>query len=138
MIRAARMEVIPFTLPLGSGRGGSDATEVQVALADAEGVEGTGFTYSLTGALSGTARLLEGELPEVVVGSDLAFWPRTWQRVWQAGHRLGRGSVMPALSALDIAVWDLRPDGPGNRSTASSAPTTSRCRSTAVAGPRTG
>jgi L-alanine-DL-glutamate epimerase-like enolase superfamily enzyme len=105
------MEVVPFTLPLGAARGGSGATEVELALVrlrDGEGAEGTGFTYSLSGGLGGAVRLLEAELPELVIGSDLAFWPRTWQRVWQRGGRLGRGSVVPALSALDIAVWDLR------------------------------
>jgi len=105
------MEVMGLTLPLGGERGGSGATEVQLALVrlrDGDGAEGTGFTYSLTGGLAGAVRLLEAELPALVVGSDLAFWPRTWQRIAQRGSRLGRGSVMPALSAIDIAVWDLR------------------------------
>jgi L-alanine-DL-glutamate epimerase-like enolase superfamily enzyme len=110
-LTAAAMEVTGFTLPLGPARGGSGATEVQVArvrLRDGEGADGTGFTYALTGGMSGAVRLLEAELAEVVIGSDLAFWPRTWQRISQRGSRMGRGSVMPALSALDIAVWDLR------------------------------
>jgi len=105
------MEVTGFTVPLGSARGGSGATEVELAmvrLRDGDSAEGTGFTYALTGGMVGAVRLLETELPELVVGSDLAFWPRTWERLAQRGARLGRGSVMPALSAVDIAVWDLR------------------------------
>lgn len=98
-------------LPLGAARGGSGATEVQLALVavrDADGVEGTGFTYSL-GPGARAARALVDELAaDRVVGLDPLDWARTWHELWAVTHRLGRGVALAAISALDIAVWDLR------------------------------
>jgi hypothetical protein len=46
------MDVRLLRVPLGGARGGSGATEVDVAFvtcSDSDGRTGTGFTYSLTG-----------------------------------------------------------------------------------------
>jgi L-alanine-DL-glutamate epimerase-like enolase superfamily enzyme len=98
-------------IPLGAGRGGSGATKVDllhVTVVDDEGASGTGFTYALTGGADGVHALLAGTIRDLVVGCDLDHWPQRWQRVWDDTHRLGRGIALPALSAIDIAVWDLR------------------------------
>ncbi|QYN22657.1 mandelate racemase/muconate lactonizing enzyme family protein [Amycolatopsis sp. DSM 110486] len=98
-------------LPLGAGRGGSGATKVDlllVTVTDDEGATGTGFTYALTGGADGVHAVLTGTVRDHVVGADLDHWPRVWQRVRDDTHRLGRGLALPALSAVDIAVWDLR------------------------------
>lgn len=98
-------------IPLGAGRGGSGATGVdllRVGVTCDEGEHGTGFTYALTGGAEALHALLGETLPELVLGTDTDEWPRTWERVWQRTHRLGRGIALPALSAVDIAVWDLR------------------------------
>jgi L-alanine-DL-glutamate epimerase-like enolase superfamily enzyme len=98
-------------VPLGAGRGGSGATKVDlllVTVADEDGATGTGFTYALTGGAEGVHALLGGTVRDHVVGSELDHWPQTWQRVRDDTHRLGRGVALPALSAVDIAVWDLR------------------------------
>jgi L-alanine-DL-glutamate epimerase-like enolase superfamily enzyme len=98
-------------IPLGTGRGGSGATTVDlllVTVADDEGATGTGFTYVLTGGADGVHALLTGTVRAHTLGCDLDTWPRCWQRIWDITHRLGRGFALPALSALDIAVWDLR------------------------------
>lgn len=98
-------------VPLGAGRGGSGATKVDLLVAtvsDDEGGTGTGFTYALTGGAEGVHALLAGTVRDQVRGTELSHWPRTWQRVWDDTHRLGRGFALPALSAVDIAVWDLR------------------------------
>jgi L-alanine-DL-glutamate epimerase-like enolase superfamily enzyme len=90
------------TVPLGAARGGSGATQVDLLH------EGTGFTYSLTGGAEGVHALLGTTVREEVLGRPLDHWPRCWQSVWDRTHRLGRGVALPALSAVDIAVWDLR------------------------------
>jgi L-alanine-DL-glutamate epimerase-like enolase superfamily enzyme len=98
-------------IPLGAGRGGSGATKVDllhVTLTDRDGATGTGFTYALTGSADGVFALLHGTVGAHVRGSDLDYWPRTWQKVWDDTSRLGRGHALPALSAVDIAAWDLR------------------------------
>lgn len=98
-------------IPLGAGRGGSGATKVDlllVTVTDSDGATGTGFTYALTGGAEGVYALLEGTVREHVRGCDLDHWPQRWQRIWDDTHRLGRGLALPALSAADIAIWDLR------------------------------
>ncbi|MFC4943529.1 mandelate racemase/muconate lactonizing enzyme family protein [Pseudonocardia sp. GCM10023141] len=98
-------------IPLGAGRGGSGATKVDllhVTVTDDEGATGTGFTYALTGGADGVHALLGGTVGDHVVGVELDHWPQCWQWIWDDTHRLGRGVVLPALSAVDIAIWDLR------------------------------
>jgi L-alanine-DL-glutamate epimerase-like enolase superfamily enzyme len=98
-------------VPLGAGRGGSGATKVDlllVTVTDDEGAIGTGFTYALTGGADGVHALLTGTVRDQVLGTQPDHWPQVWQRIWDDTHRLGRGLAVPALSAVDIAVWDLR------------------------------
>jgi L-alanine-DL-glutamate epimerase-like enolase superfamily enzyme len=98
-------------IPLGEARGGSGATQVDllhVRLTTDDGLEGTGFTYALTGGAEGVHALLTTTVRESTLGCPLDSWPRCWQSIWERTHRLGRGVALPALSAVDIAVWDLR------------------------------
>jgi L-alanine-DL-glutamate epimerase-like enolase superfamily enzyme len=98
-------------IPLGAGRGGSGATKIDllhVTLTDEDGATGTGFTYALTGGADGVRALLDGTVRDHVLGCAVDHWPQRWQRIWDDAHRLGRGFALPALSAVDIAVWDLR------------------------------
>jgi L-alanine-DL-glutamate epimerase-like enolase superfamily enzyme len=98
-------------VPLGAARGGSGATELQVlhiTVRDADGGEGTGFTYALTGGLGGARAVLEDVIAPRAAGLPLERWEREWRELWALTHRLGRGAALPALSAVDIAVWDLR------------------------------
>lgn len=96
-------------VPLGKGRGGSGATDVEVILAEVtteEGLTGTGFTYALTGGASGVKKLIDDTLAEVMVGRSLLEWDMLWHAMWDKTHRLGKGVSLLAISALDIAVWD--------------------------------
>ncbi|GLZ38402.1 mandelate racemase/muconate lactonizing enzyme family protein [Actinokineospora sp. NBRC 105648] len=116
MSTIASLQTQVARIPLGAGRGGSGATEVALLLAtvtDDEGAVGTGFTYALTGGIEGVHALTAGIVRERVTGTRLDHWPRTWQDVWARTHRLGKGIALPALSAVDIAVWDLRANRAG-------------------------
>ncbi len=80
---------------------------VLVSVVDADGVRGNGFCYA--GAAGGEvvataiATLLAPLLPE----RDPFMVERLWQDMYQEALLHGRaGSVMRALSALDIALWD--------------------------------
>lgn len=112
----ARVRTRRLRVPFESARGGSGATAlevVHVTVALGHGVEGTGFTYSLTGGSESVHALLERTLAPRVVGVPVEAWDRTWHELWSLTHRLGRGVTLPALSALDIAVWDARAQAAG-------------------------
>ncbi|HZV74213.1 MAG TPA: mandelate racemase/muconate lactonizing enzyme family protein [Conexibacter sp.] len=111
MTSIAALDARLLRVPLGAARGGSGATQldvVLVTLTDSDGCAGTGFTYALTGGAEAVLTMVEATFREPVVGSSTADWDRTWERLRAATHRIGRGVSLPALSALDIAVWDLR------------------------------
>jgi L-alanine-DL-glutamate epimerase-like enolase superfamily enzyme len=96
---------------LGQGRGGSGATQVEliiVTLRLDNGNTGTGFTYALTGGGTSIKALIDDTLSEQVVGSSLLEWDAKWHQLWHMTHRLGRGVALPAISAIDIAVWDAK------------------------------
>ncbi|MCF7549468.1 mandelate racemase/muconate lactonizing enzyme family protein [Pseudonocardia sp. WMMC193] len=106
-----RAEVRLVDLPLGSARGGSGATRLQLALVtlvDADGAQGTGYSYSLGPGMGSVVALLEELHLPAVVGSDPDDWARGWYRMRDATHRLGTGIPLLATSAVDIAMWDLR------------------------------
>ncbi|MEO3886679.1 mandelate racemase/muconate lactonizing enzyme family protein [Nonomuraea sp. B5E05] len=98
-------------VPLGAARGGSGATSVQVLhviIYDTDGASGTGFTYALTGGIEGSLAIADKLYGPAITGMNPLDWDRVWHELCAATHRLGRGVALPALSALDIAMWDLR------------------------------
>jgi L-alanine-DL-glutamate epimerase-like enolase superfamily enzyme len=108
--RLDRVDARLVRLPLGAARGGSGATQldvVHVTVADSDGATGTGFTYAL-GPGGAALQAMVCAIREIVLGADIGRWARAWRQVWSMTHRLGRGVAIPALSAIDIAVWDLR------------------------------
>ncbi len=75
----------------------------------ADGSEGTGYTY--TGGKGGTAikALLERELVPFLLGKDGADIDGLYDGMWWHIHYVGRGGITAfAMSAIDIALWDLR------------------------------
>jgi L-alanine-DL-glutamate epimerase-like enolase superfamily enzyme len=110
-MRIVRVESVLLWVPFGAAIGGSGATGVQlihVTLTDSDGRQGTGFTYAMTGGGESIQTMVDEVLGPKLCGTELNGWDRLWHDLWAMTHRLGRGVALPALSALDIAVWDLR------------------------------
>lgn len=110
-MKIGKIETRSMVVPLGAARGGSGATSLQVLhvqVHDVEGLTGTGFTYSLTGGVEGARAIMDTTFTPQVMGLDPLQWDRAWHTLLDATHRVGRGVALSALSALDIAVWDLR------------------------------
>ena len=81
---------------------------VTVTLVDSEGRQGTGYTY--TGGRGGRAvwQLIDWDLREVIIGCEAGRISYTMDRLEKHVHYVGRGGVVSfALSAVDIALWDL-------------------------------
>lgn len=80
-----------------------------VRVVDAEGAEGLGYTYTVGRNGSAIAAILKDEMPEMLIGHDADCIESLWQRMWWGLHYGGRGGPpVLALSAIDIALWDLK------------------------------
>lgn len=80
-----------------------------VTVTDADGAQGIGYTYTVGRNGGAIQAILADEMPEILVGQDADLIEALWNRMWWALHYGGRGgpSVL-ALSAVDIALWDLK------------------------------
>ncbi len=83
---------------------------VTVRVRTSEGVEGLGYTYTVgkTGGAAIRAHL-QCDLRPLLIGEDPRRVEHLWQRMWQALHYVGRGGAATfAISAVDVALWDLK------------------------------
>jgi L-alanine-DL-glutamate epimerase-like enolase superfamily enzyme len=82
---------------------------ITVRLHDSDGVEGVGYTYTVGRNGGAVADILRREIPELIEDKEADDTEAIWLRVWWALHYGGRGGAsVLALSALDIALWDLK------------------------------
>jgi len=95
----------PTPEPEADGTYRWDATVAVVVQAIAGDVSGLGWTYS-TGA---AADLVPEHLEKVVVGKPVDDVTACWEAMHRECRNLGtRGLVMQMISAVDIALWDLK------------------------------
>jgi L-alanine-DL-glutamate epimerase-like enolase superfamily enzyme len=102
---------VPLSVTLSdSTHGEIKAFELStVRVRDADGAEGVGYTYTVGRNGGAIANILRREVPELVKGQPAEDTEAIWQRVWWGLHYGGRGGpTVLALSALDIALWDLK------------------------------
>jgi L-alanine-DL-glutamate epimerase-like enolase superfamily enzyme len=81
-----------------------------VRVRDSDGAEGLGYTYTVgkTGGPSIMALLTHDVVP-LLTGEDPRRIEHLWQKMWRALHYVGRGGIASfAISAVDIALWDLK------------------------------
>jgi len=74
-----------------------------------DGGMGVGYTY--TPGTGGTAihRLIEDDLAPLIIGSDPRRIEALWNKMWWGIHYVGRSGISSfAISAIDIALWDLK------------------------------
>ncbi len=111
----ARLEPALYRIPLPTVL--SDSTHgaiphfelLTVRVQDGSGAEGVG--YSVTVGRNGRAAYstLADEIAEIAAGADADMIEGLWQRIWWATHYGGRGGpAVLALSAFDMALWDLK------------------------------
>lgn len=102
---------VPLPVPLSDSTHGTMTSFelITARVRDADGAEGMGYTYTTGHNGGAVAHLLSREISELVAGEDADRIERLWQKVWWGLHYGGRGgpSVL-ALSALDVALWDLK------------------------------
>ncbi len=82
---------------------------ITTTVTTADGLSGTGYTY--TGGKGGYAikAMLEHDLQPVVLGKDAANIEEIYDFMEWHIHYVGRGGIASfAMSSLDIALWDLK------------------------------
>jgi L-alanine-DL-glutamate epimerase-like enolase superfamily enzyme len=102
---------IPLAVSLSdSTHGKINAFElVTCRVRDSDGAEGVGYTYTVGRNGGAVADVLRWEIPGLIEGREADDTEAIWHHVWWALHYGGRGGPpVLALSALDIALWDLK------------------------------
>jgi L-alanine-DL-glutamate epimerase-like enolase superfamily enzyme len=83
---------------------------VTVRVKTEDGAEGLGYTYTV-GKTGGSAvlALVRDDLAPALLGSDPRCIQQLWDKMWWHLHYVGRGGIASfAISAVDIALWDLK------------------------------
>jgi L-alanine-DL-glutamate epimerase-like enolase superfamily enzyme len=80
-----------------------------VRVRDAEGAEGVGYTFTVGRNGAAVDAGLARELVGLMTGEEAEHIERLWSRAWWALHYGGRGGpTVLAISAFDMALWDLK------------------------------
>lgn len=102
---------LPLTHPMTDASHGV-MTHFDVVLARLEtacGLQGFGYTYTIGVGGAAIRALIERDLKPLLLGEDADRIERLWQAMWRHTHYIGRGGLVSfAMSAIDIALWDLK------------------------------
>jgi len=111
----ATIQADRFSIPLPETLSDSTHGEMSffelvcVRIRDQDGAEGMGYTYTVGTTANAILSLIRDDLSSLVVGADASKIEDLWQRMWWHLHYAGRGGAASfALSAIDIALWDLK------------------------------
>ncbi|MGH2831406.1 MAG: enolase C-terminal domain-like protein [Solirubrobacteraceae bacterium] len=100
-----RMFTIPTDAPEADGTLSWNSTSVVLVQASAGGHTGLGFSY----AAGAAANVVTELLVDAVVGADALCPQGAWQRMRAAIRNAGYPGIgSSAISAVDIALWDLK------------------------------
>jgi L-alanine-DL-glutamate epimerase-like enolase superfamily enzyme len=104
-----QVEVSAYTIPTDSPESDGtlewDKTTIVIVEISSGNSRGMGYTY----ADRATAVYIKEKLASIVLGSDPLDIAGVWKKMVAAGRNLGRpGIVSMAISAVDIALWDLK------------------------------
>jgi L-alanine-DL-glutamate epimerase-like enolase superfamily enzyme len=82
---------------------------ITVRVRDRDGAEGVGYTFTVGRNGGAVHAVLEREIAEIAQGHDADRIEWLWNRLWWDLHYAGRGGpTVLAISAFDIALWDLK------------------------------
>jgi L-alanine-DL-glutamate epimerase-like enolase superfamily enzyme len=103
---------VPLAKPMEDAIHGvqSEFSLIVVKLTTDDGATGMGYTYSV-GQVGGTAiaTLIQDSLAGTLIGEDPRRIEQLWSKMWWSLHYVGRGGIAVfSLSAVDIALWDLK------------------------------
>ena len=82
---------------------------VTVRVRDSDQAEGVGYTFTVGRNGGAIANILQRDVSEIVSGKNPDHIEALWEAVWWGMHYGGRGGpTVLALSAFDMALWDMK------------------------------
>ncbi len=111
----AAVEAALYRIPLpevltDSTHGAMTAFElITVQIKDSDGAAGVGYTFTVGTGGAAVEALITRYLKPLLAGRDPSLIEALWRQMWWALHYGGRGGQTSlAISAVDIALWDLK------------------------------
>jgi L-alanine-DL-glutamate epimerase-like enolase superfamily enzyme len=104
------LEVSAFKVPTATDQESDgtlvwDSTSVVVVQVHADGHTGLGYTYCHPSA----AHVIESKLASVIEGADAMMPERCWAAMQVQARQMGHAGIAAmAISAVDVALWDLK------------------------------
>ena len=81
---------------------------VTTRITDSDGIQGLGYTYAVNHGGASIYAMIDRDLSGHLAGQDPSRIEALWEKMWWALHYVGRGGIAVfAISAIDIALWDL-------------------------------
>ena len=102
---------IPLPTALSDSTHGTmrDFELLTIRVRDVDGAEGVGYTYTVGRNGGAVHDILRRDVAEIVSGADADCIEMLWDRLWWHLHYGGRGGpTVLAISAFDMALWDLK------------------------------
>jgi L-alanine-DL-glutamate epimerase-like enolase superfamily enzyme len=104
-VRARAFQIPTATTHESDGTLVWDSTSLVLVEVDADGVTGLGYTYCHPAA----AQVVTGKLTSAVEGADALMPERAWTQMQVQARQLGHSGIAAmAISAVDVALWDLK------------------------------
>jgi L-alanine-DL-glutamate epimerase-like enolase superfamily enzyme len=76
---------------------------------DSDGAQGVGYTYTVGSNGAAVHATIERDLAPCIAGERADLIEALWEKMWWRTHYGGRaGAASMAISAIDIALWDLK------------------------------
>jgi L-alanine-DL-glutamate epimerase-like enolase superfamily enzyme len=110
VVAVASLDVTAYEIPTATEQEADgtltwDSTSVVVVEVHADGATGVGYTYCHPAA----AQVIESKLASIIEDGDAMMPQRTWARMQVQARPLGHAGIAAmAVSAVDIALWDLK------------------------------
>jgi L-alanine-DL-glutamate epimerase-like enolase superfamily enzyme len=100
---------LPFTMSDSTHGEMSEFALITARIRHQDGAEGLGYTVTTGPAGHAIKALIEKDLAPLLNGEDADRIEQLWERMWWHIHYPGRGGTAAfAISAVDIALWDLK------------------------------
>ncbi len=114
MHKIERVEILQVDIPPAVVRSDAIQSFVKqetpiVRITCADGVVGTGYTYTIGTGGSSVCALLRDHLAPALIGRDAAQIEALWKHLFFLTHATAVGAITSlALAAIDTALWDIR------------------------------